>query len=447
MRVNFFGACREVTGSNILIEAGGKKILFDCGLFQGSKSAEERNYAPFPYNAREIDFVIICHAHLDHTGRLPKLAKEGFLGKIFSTGPTKELTGLVLSDSEKLMREESERDDHPPLFGIDDVERVMNLFETLTYGENVEISPGIRLTFKNAGHILGSCVCLLEADGTKLAYTSDLGNKPSLLLAGPEYIENAAYVICESTYGGRIHEDVSTRTKKLSSVISSTIVTNGVLLIPAFAIERTQELLHDIDHFCSVEGCDKPTFYLDSPLAQKVTGVFGKYPEYLSDNIRKGHTDGDFFGLERLKITQSVEESKHIQDLPNPKIIIAGSGMMNGGRILHHLRRYIEDENSAILIVGYQAQGTLGRRIFDGEKNVKVFGEPKQVNAKVLTIGSYSAPADMPQLIDWLSHVKGMKKVFLVHGENNESLALSGEISRTLKVETVIPQIGESYEL
>lgn len=447
MRITFCGATREVTGSNILIEAAGKKLLLDCGLFQGFKLSEERNYSPFIYNASEIDFVVVCHAHLDHIGRLPKLVRDGFRGKIFSTAPTKELAILVFEDSEKLMEEEAERDNHPPLYTKEDVMRVMELFEAISYEETIEISSGLKLTLKNAGHILGSAVALVEGDGVKLAYTSDLGNVPSLLLDPPAHINEADYVICESTYGGRIHEDITKRKAKLAEVINNTIAQDGTLMIPSFAIERTQELLHDIEDFCSVSGCEKPTFYLDSPLAQKVTGIFGKYPEYLSGIIRKNHKDNNFFGLERIHITNTVSESQQIETAPNPKVIIAGSGMMNGGRILHHLLNFAGEGKNSILIVGYQAQGTLGRRIFEGNREVKIYGKMVTVNAQVKTIGSYSAHADMPQLINWISQIKNVKTVFLTHGEVDQQLTLSSKIKTELNIPVVIPQMGESHNL
>lgn len=447
MQVCFYGACREVTGSNIFIEAQDTKILFDCGLFQGFKTAEERNFAPFPYLASEINCIIVCHAHLDHVGRLPKLYKEGFRGKIFATAPTRDLAHLVLEDTEKLMREEAERDGGPVLYTREHVEGVMGLFSEVSYDKRVQIAHDLSITLKNAGHILGSATCLLETDGKKLVYTSDLGNTPSVLLKGTEDVSEADYVICESTYGGRVHENVNRRKEKLAEVINWTISQNGVLMIPTFAIERTQELLHDIDDFCSVSGCEKPTFYLDSPLAQKVTQVFGKYPDFLNSTLRNEHKDNDFFGLDRVHITSTVDESKQIENAPNPKVIIAGSGMMNGGRILHHAIAYLPEEKNMLLIVGYQAQGTLGRRLFEGEASVKIFGKAVNVAARVKSIGSYSAHADMPQIIGWISKIKEVKKVFLVHGETDQSTILSTELRKELNVEVLIPQQGESYEL
>lgn len=429
-----------------MVEVGGKKILLECGMFQGFKTAEERNYAPFPFKVDEIHAIVVGHAHLDHVGRLPKLYKEGFRGKIFSTAPTAELAGLVLEDTEKLMSEEAERDGHAPLYVKEDVVGTMGLFSPINYEESLEIAPGVKLTFKNAGHILGSAISVIEADKT-LAYTSDLGNSPSLLLNPPEFVQSADVVICESTYGSRVHEDVNKRREKLADIINATITQNGVLLIPTFAIERTQEILHDIDDFCSVQGCEKPDFYLDSPLALKVTDVFKKYPEYLNESAREGVGEGDLFGLSRIHLTASAQESKAINDARNPKIIIAGSGMMNGGRILHHAMRYLPDSNNCLLFVGYQANGTLGRRLRDEEHEVKIFGKPVEVRAQIKAIGSYSAHADMPQLVNWISKVAGVKQVFLVHGETEESLVLSHEIKTKLNVEATIPQLGEEYEI
>lgn len=448
MRISFHGACREVTGSNILLEAAGKKILLDCGFFQGAKLAEERNYAPFPYDPKSIDFVIICHAHLDHTGRLPKLVKDGFSGRIYSTAPTKELTRLVLEDSEKLMQEESERDNHPPLYSQKEIEETMQLFETTGYDQTLEIAGTVKLTFRNAGHILGSATVTIDTEGKRLVYTSDLGNTPSELLSPPEIVGQADYVICETTYGGRVHEDITKRHQKLNEIIQKTVAEGGVLMIPTFAIERTQELLHDIEHFCQSNNCAIPTFYLDSPLAQKVTRVFVKYPEYLNKKMEVAHKNGDdIFALNRLKITTTVQESKEINNAPNPKIIIAGSGMLNGGRILFHLQRYIEDSTNTLLFVGYQAVGTLGRRILNGERQIKIFGTKYNVGANIYTIGSYSAHADSVQLAGWLENISGIKKIFLTHGEANQALAFARTISSKLNIETVIPQQGEVYDL
>lgn len=445
MVIKFYGACREVTGSCILIEAGKQKILLECGFFQGSRLAEERNFQPLPFDPKTINALIICHAHLDHVGRIPKLFREGFRGEIFSTAPTKELAQLVLLDSYKLMSEDAQRDHTPLLFDTDDVSGTMNLFQLLEYDQSLEIFPNITLTLRNAGHILGSSLCELEADGKKLLYTSDIGNELSAILNPPEKISRADIVICESTYGGRVHEDISTREQKLGAAIDQTITQGGALMIPSFAIERTQELLHDIEHYCKNGNCIIPTFFLDSPLAEKATAVFEKYPQYLNNGLVNDHKNGDFFGLERLKITSTPEQSRGIDKMSGPKIIIAGSGMMNGGRILFHLQKYIEDPNNTLLIVGYQAKGTLGRRLFEGEKEVRIFGKTYSVEAKVKAIGSYSAHADSVQLLKWLSNISGVKKVFLTHGEIDESQALAKSIRAKLDIPVEIPQLGEEF--
>lgn len=447
MKLTFHGACREVTGSNFLLEVTGKKILLDCGFFQGTRVAQERNYAPFPFDPKSVDALIICHAHLDHVGRIPKLVRDGFTGRIYSTAPTKELAKLVMEDNAKLMREEAKRDNHAPLYFEQHINEAMELFETLGYEEDIEIVPSCRLTFKNAGHILGSSMAIIKAEDKTIVYTSDLGNVPSELLSPPDKVDHADFVIVESTYGGRIHEDITKRHQKLNEIINTTIAQNGVLMIPAFAIERTQELLHDIEHFCTVGNCAIPTFYLDSPLAEKVTQVFAKYPEYLNVQLAKTHNNQDIFGLERLVITPSVEESQQIEFAPTPKIIIAGSGMMNGGRILYHLQNYISDLKNTVLIVGYQAKGTLGRRLLDGDGEIRIFGKKYNVGARVRAIGSYSAHADAPQIVDWIGNIGGVSKIFLVHGESNQALALSKLIRQKMNVSVLIPQQGEFFEI
>ncbi len=447
MLVSFWGAAREVTGSAILVEADSKKVLLDCGIFQGYKLAQQRNFSPFGFDPASVDAVVICHAHLDHTGRLPKLVKEGFVGRIYSTAPTKELTKLVLDDSLKLMFEESKRSRRPLLFSQKEIDMAINLFEAIPYDSEVEIALGIKLILKNAGHILGSSIAVLKANGNILAYTSDLGNSPSELLESAEIVTRSDVAIIESTYGGRVHEDESSRRAKLADIINHTISQNGVLMIPAFAIERTQELLHDIEHFCDVNNCLIPTFFLDSPLAEKVTRVFEKYPEFLNKNIKSIHAGESVFELERVKITSTVEQSREIESAQNPKIIIAGSGMLNGGRILYHLANYISDPKNTLLIVGYQTKGTLGRQLLDGAKEIRIFGKKFHVGANVLAIGSYSAHADSQQLFSWLSKISGLKKVFLVHGEEGQSLAFSKMVEEKLKTETFIPRYGETYDL
>lgn len=439
------GAASEVTGSNILIETNGHKILLDCGLFQGFKLADEKNYEAFVFDPKTIDVVVIGHAHLDHTGRLPKLIKYGFSGKIVSTEPTREITRLVLMDNAKIMHEEAKRNHHAPLYANEDVDRALELFVPIPYNLRLEILDGVFITLKNAGHILGSSTITLEAEGKTLVYTSDLGNRDCELLDDPEIIERADYLICESTYGGRIHEDPAKREEKLAQIINHTIAQGGVLMIPAFAIERTQELLHDIEHFCEKGNCLVPRFYLDSPLANKVTGVFEKYKNFLAHDLKAENLD--IFALHRVKITSSVDESKEIDEIPGPKIIIAGSGMMNGGRILFHMQKYAGDPNNALLFVGFQSQGTLGRRIFDGEREIKIFGEKHIIRAQVYAIGSYSAHADSIQLIDWISKIQGIKKIFLFHGERTQSEVFKNTIGEKLKIDTEIPNLNDSYEV
>lgn len=430
----------------MLLETAGGKIVIECGFFQGSRFSEARNAQNLEFDPKTCMAAIVGHAHLDHTGRLPKLVKEEFKGPIYATQPTRDLTELVLEDAQKLMEEEAEKNGHSVLYSKADVAETIRQFTTVPYNQRTEIANGIYLTFLNAGHILGSAIVIIEAEGLKIAYSSDLGNKPALLLDPPDYVQNADYVICESTYGGRIHEDVTKRQKLLSEVINNTIANDGVLLIPTFAIERTQELLHDIDHFCSTTGCTKPTFFLDSPLAEKVTAVFAKYPKYLSKKLQSEHADNDFFGHEYVKFTRSVEESKEIEFAENPKVIIAGSGMMNGGRILHHAIKYLTSEKNSLLIVGYQALGTLGRRLLEKEAKITIFGKLIRVRANVHAIGSYSAHADSPQLIDWITKIKNLKKVFLIHGESNQSLILSNLLRKNLNLSVEIPQYGDTFD-
>ncbi|MDO8512984.1 MAG: MBL fold metallo-hydrolase [bacterium] len=443
MDLKFYGAVQEVTGSNILVEASNTRLLVDCGVFQGRKMIEDRNYEPFPYDAHSIKVVLLTHAHLDHCGRLPKLYHAGFRGKIFATAATLDLTLMSLNDSADIIEEEALENGRLPYYTKDDVANLTSLFQPVEYDQTIEVLPGIKACFREAGHILGSASIELFADGEKIVFSGDLGNHPVPILRPPATIDSADYVVMESTYGHDFHGDLSSRRKYLQDAVDYIIKHRGVLMIPAFAIQRTQEILYELDTLIE-EGkipADIP-IYVDSPLAIEATEIFSKYPNYYNDQAKKIIRSGDdFLHFKSLKFTPKVEDSKAINFVDPPKIVIAGSGMITAGRITHHIRRYISDERNYLLIVGFQVAGTMGRRLMDGEKQIGIFHEKHIVRAKVEVATCFSAHADQKQLIEWLSNIKGVKKVYLNHGEKENIEALSVVVQKQLNLTTEIPQM------
>lgn len=448
IRLTFHGAAKEVTGSNHLLEVGSEKILVDCGLFQGYRFAEEKNYEQFPYDCPKINTLILTHAHLDHCGRIPKLLKEGFRGKIYSTAPTAALAEIILLDSAHLMKKEAEQDGHAPLFTEEDVAEVLSYFETVKYNQRVTINEDISFRLKDAGHILGSAFVEIDACGKKFLFSGDLGNSPAPIIGALSETLGCDVLVTESTYGNRVHEDVSKREEQLKQIINETIQHKGVLLIPAFALERTQELLHALDHLLDEHQIPETKIILDSPLAIKATNIFEEYSSYFNKEDRKDFEEDNFFRFKNLVTTVSHDESERIVDMPSPKIIIAGAGMMNGGRVLHHARNYLGDSHNTLLIVGYQAANSLGRRLLEGERVVRIYGEDIQVNAKIFAIGSYSAHADQKQIVEWLSKMQyHPKKIFLVHGEEHSQDGLKDVILDKFQTEVIEPEWKQTFEL
>ena len=456
MKLSFYGGARSVTGANYLLEIGATKILVDCGMFQGSKYSEDLNYEKFPYDPTEVGFVFVTHSHTDHVGRLPKLYKEGFRGKVVATNATLDLIRKALPDNLRLIKQEAQESGREPLFSIDDLSGVLELAQGINYEENIELSNGLGVKLHDAGHILGSSIVEIQLTSQsqkseKIYFTGDLGNPPTPLLRAPYYPNDADYVVIESAYGSRTHEDKDERKNILQKIIIETIQKGGVLMIPSFAMERTQELLYELNGLFNSGKIPKVPVFVDSPLATNLTEVYRKHSDYFNKETMYIINSGDdIFNFPGLKFTRSAEESKQINDVPPPKIIIAGSGMSTGGRILHHERRYLQDPNSTILFIGYQVKGSLGRRILDEEKEVKIFGEKVAVNCKVEAIGGYSAHADQKMLLEWVkpSAESGkLKKVFVVQGEEDSSLSLARKIERALEIDAIVPNPGESFEL
>ncbi|MFA6160664.1 MAG: MBL fold metallo-hydrolase [Patescibacteria group bacterium] len=449
MHVKLFGAAREVTGSCYLVESSKAKILIDCGLFQGTTLAHSKNFEPLGFDPKSLDAVFVTHAHLDHTGRLPVLIKNDYKGPIYTTPPTAKLTQLVLEDAAEIMHEEFERSYTPKLYEISDVAGVVNQTKVLDEHKSIEVKD-LKVEFFNAGHIFGSVfVKVTSNDGKCVVFSGDLGNTSTPLLKQKDFLADADVLFIESTYGNRIHEDDSTRDKLLKQTVINTIKNKGVLMIPAFAIERTQEILFELNNFVENKLIPPVDVYLDSPMAIKASKIFNAFPKYYSREALRLIAVGDkLFDFPGMRMTLTRDESKIINESPQPKVIIAGSGMMNGGRILHHLVRYLSDKNSTLLVIGFQAHGTLGHKLYQGQTRVNVLNEQIDVKAKVVSIGAYSAHADQRMLLDWIkSSPKPPKRVYCTHGEEAASAALATCIEEELKITADVPRMGEMIEI
>ncbi len=449
MKLTFYGSAGEVTGSNYVLESGGEKIMIDCGLHQGSHIAERQNYEAFQYDTTSISALFVTHAHLDHTGRIPKLFKDGFRGKIYSTHATKDFADLMLLDSEHVLKKEAEREGKIPLYTASDVEHVMGLWHGLDYHQKITVGS-FEVELLDAGHILGSAILKIVAEGKTLVFSGDLGNYPAPIIRPTEKINFPVdYCILESTYGNRIHENVDQRREMLEKVIVDTMHAGGTLLIPAFAMERTQELLYHLNQLFEAGHIPRVPVFIDSPLAIKLTAVYKKYENYFNKETRSIVRSGDdILNFPGLHFTLTTDESKGINYVPSPKIIIAGSGMSQGGRILHHEIRYLPDPKCTILFIGYQAVGSLGRQIMDGAEEVKIMGEIVPVRCNKVVIPGYSAHADQPRLLEWLRPMTTtLKKVYLVHGEKESSESLAGKIRDEFAVSVEPAVVGETVEL
>ncbi len=456
MKLTFYGGVQQVTGSNFLLEHGDSKILIDCGLFQGSKFAETLNYQDFAYNPKDINYVLLTHSHADHSGRLPKLYKDGFRGQIFATKPTIDLSVIALEDNIDLIKEEAHKDGHEPLFRSGDLHQVFIGSRGVEYGEVLDLGNDIKATFHEAGHVLGSAIIEINWQNEKeeqktIYFSGDLGNYPTPLLRRFDMPNQAHYVVAESTYGDRIHDHNNDKKAKLKEIIGETIKRGGTVIIPSFAIERTQELIYELNELIEHEHFPQVPMFIDSPLAIKLTKVYKNYENYYNNKVVHDIRSGDdIFNFPGLKLTYSSQDSKTINNVKGPKVIIAGSGMSLGGRILFHEREYLPDPNSTILFVGYQVEGSPGRQILDGKKQVKILGQHVQVNCQVREIEGYSAHADQAMMLDWIGKAKqdgNLQKVFITHGEYHSSSVLRQKIIDQIKVDAVVPEMGESFEL
>lgn len=454
MKITFHGAAGEVTGSCALIETKKTKFLVDCGMFQGSYFAHEKNFEPFVFNSKDLDFVLLTHAHVDHCGRLPLLPMNGFGGKIYCTPATRELSEIILLDAAKVIKEEAMKHGHEILYKDKDVISVMDCFWGIDYGKKIKLSPDVAVRFRDAGHILGSAIIEIwvkEGFKTKkIVFSGDLGNYPAPIVRNTEMIDGANFVVIESTYGGRIHEPAELRTAMLRQAILDSIGRGGVLMIPTFALERTQEVLYELNYLHETRQIPRIPIFLDSPLAIEAVEIYKRYTNIFDNEAKSRIREGDeLFKFDGLEMTRSVDQSKRINKVSPPKVILAGSGMSNGGRILYHLKLYLPNPKSHLLIISYQAEGTLGRALRDGARKVTIDKEKVSVKAKVTAIGSYSSHADQPKLLHWLKSISGPKpkKVFIVHGEEKSSLMLADGIKQKLNLNPEIVIKDRVYEI
>jgi len=468
MKLTFLGAAKTVTGSCFLLEANNKHILIDCGMFQGADQEENLNYEPWPFDVTKIDYLLLTHAHIDHSGKIPKLCKDGFKGKIYCSRATADLCAIILPDSGYIQETEAEwknrkrlRAGKPliePLYTYEDAVKCMKFFEPVAYHEVVNLRGNITIKFSDAGHMLGSSILEIwvneNNEETKLVFTGDLGNYDIPILKDPERIYSADYLIMESTYGNRIHKERENKARKLLNIIEETINKGGNVIIPSFAVGRTQEIIYELFKYNEVDEADvnflnTVPVYVDSPLAISATEVFRKNLDCYDDEaryyIKNGNNPLDF---PSLTFTKTPEESKALNEDKEPKIIISASGMCEAGRIKHHLKHNLWREECTILFVGYQTPGTLGRRILDGAKKVKILGEEISVNARIENIEGYSGHADQAGLLNWLQQFTKMpKKVFIVHGEPEAQATLAKLIKKQFNVDVAIPERGDNYEL
>ena len=464
MKVTFLGATKTVTGSNFLV---------DCGMYQGKAEDEWENSAPFAYDVHDIDFMLLTHAHIDHSGRIPKLYNEGYRNPIYATKATCDLCSIMLPDSGHIQEMEIEWKNRkrvrkglkpePPLYTAEDATKCLEIFSPIKYDEIIDISDNIHVRFNDAGHMLGSAIIEIWADEngkrTKAVFTGDLGNNDIPLLSSPTMIDDADYLVMESTYGGRLHNRNDDKAEMFLNIVSETLDKGGTVVIPSFAVGRTQEILYELNNLKEIRNDEefikkyetlmRVPVYVDSPLAISATQIFKEnmdiFDEETQEIMRRGDNPLEFPGLQ---FTQTAEESKALNEKNESSIIISASGMCEVGRIKHHLKHNLWNPNSTILFVGYQAPGTLGRKIVDGAKKVKIFGEEIAVNARIEYIEGYSGHADQEWLLNFVySFIRKPKTIFLVHGEPEGQIILKQKLQGTTQIPVIIPEYGEEYEL
>ncbi|MBN2172418.1 MAG: MBL fold metallo-hydrolase [Candidatus Krumholzibacteriota bacterium] len=463
LAINFWGAARTVTGSRHLIEIGGRRLLLDCGLFQGRRAESEQLNRELPFKAKKLDAVVLSHAHIDHSGNLPTLVRHGFRGRVHCTPATADLLGIMLPDSAHIQEQDAKylnkRLKHgekavEPLYGLKDVERLLELVTPQRYRKDFEPLPGVRCRFLDAGHILGSAiVCLtIDRDGAapfRLVFSGDLGREDLPILRDPETVAGADALIIESTYGERYHADIRKAEERLGAVVKRTIERGGKVIIPAFSVGRSQEIVYELNELMTAGAIPAIPIYIDSPLTVKASQLFAKHRECFDEETWEIIARGDDpFGFGRMTYIKNVEGSKALNRLAEPCVIISASGMAEAGRILHHLKNSVEDPRNTILIVGFMAEHTLGRRLEEGAREVRILGGTYPVRAEVRALHAYSAHADRDDL---LSFVAGMdappRRVFVVHGEERQALSLAAALREKGLPQVEVPAFGDRFPL
>ncbi|WP_196599496.1 MBL fold metallo-hydrolase RNA specificity domain-containing protein [Pectinatus frisingensis] len=464
MKLQFLGAAHVVTGSCYLLEVDGKKILIDCGMFQGGRQLRELNYRPFLFSPAEIDAVLLTHAHIDHCGLIPKLCRDGFKGNIYATKATCDLAGIMLPDSAHIQESDTEiinrkglrvgRIPIAPLYTIEDAQKSLLQFKPVEYREKFALTDGITVIFRDAGHILGSSIVEVYIAGktkkpVKLVFSGDLGQPDQPIIKDPELISDADYLIVESTYGDRRHQ-VYDKESALAEIINDTMDRGGNLIIPAFAVGRTQTLLYYLYRLWKEKRIDEMPIVVDSPLAIAATKVFVDnmkvFDEKTAELLQK---NGELPEMPQVKICRTAEESKALNSSESSSIIISASGMCDAGRILHHLKHNLWRPESTVLFVGYQAEGSLGRRLIDGIKRVKILGEEVAVRARIAQLDGFSAHGDYQQILDWLGHIKmnAPQQIFLVHGESFSIQSLAEKIKDEYKYNVYAPFYADTAQI
>lgn len=445
--ITFASGAGTVTGANFLVEGAGKTFLVDCGLVQGEKLADDFNWEPFTYDPASVDTLFITHAHIDHIGRIPKLYHDGFRGKIISSIPTKDLAEIMLEDTVGILGHDK-TGNLKEIYNKKTLNAVMALWETRDFRLPFQYGPW-QVNLRDAGHILGSVMYEFVLNGKKIVFTGDLGNSPSPLLPDTETIKDTDFMIMESVYGDRNHENRAERKKKLESYLEDNYKRKGALVIPTFSLERTQELLFEINDLVENHRIPPMPIFLDSPLAIRLTSVYQRHSRYFNAAAHKLISSGDnIFSFPGLKLTVETQESKDIYHSPNPKIIIAGSGMSNGGRVIHHEQNYLPDANNTLLLTGYQSVGTLGRKIEDGAKTIRIMREDIPVRANIVKISGYSGHKDSDHLIDFVQNTaEKLQKLFVCMGEPSSSMFLAQRLRDGLGINAYPPKAGEKVEI
>ena len=462
MQIEFYGATSGITGSCHILRANGQLVLLDCGLIQGRREVEARNREPFPFSPDEIDAVVLSHGHIDHSGRIPLLVKQGYRGPIYAQNATGDLCEILLEDSASLQERDAQyenkfrkRKNKPPvepLYTLEDARTALTHMIGMRYREKQEILPGISIRFQDAGHILGSCsveVWLSENSAQrKIVFSGDLGQYDTPILNDPAIIRDADHVLIESTYGNRRHRDRQMTVDEIGQIIRSASHQHGNLLIPAFAVGRSQEILYFLGKYYDEWGLDRWEVFLDSPMAIKASKVYWDYPHLYDEEATRLRRDvNEMPALKTLHLTTGVQESMAINNIKSGAIIIAGSGMCNGGRIVHHLKRNIAREGTHVMIVGYQVSGTLGRKLVDGDERVKIHGDYYPVRAQIHTVGGLSAHADIDDLSRWIGNFRNRPAVHVVHGETQSKQDFRDHLEAQLGFKADVPEMGEVLEL